>query len=162
MESIAEKCGNWKSRKNRHHYVLNPDLSRPVSVLAAICVALLLFTPILRPSYEAYNSVGELRSPSGESSIKNNLQSNPIWANDQIYVLWDMVHGNQAQSQFSNLIAEIVSYGFITDTLSSGSINASTLQGYNILVIVQPTLSYSTNETDSIHDFVLGGGGLLV
>ncbi|MFW9982046.1 MAG: NosD domain-containing protein [Candidatus Thorarchaeota archaeon] len=162
MESIAGKCGNWKSKKSRQHYVLNPDLSRPVSVLVAICVALLLFTPILGPSYEAYTSGGELRSPSGESSIKNDLQSNHIWANDQIYVLWDMVHGNQAPSQFSNLIVEIESYGYITDTLSSGPINASTLQGYDVLVIVQPTLSYSTNETDTIHEFVLGGGGLLV
>ncbi|MFX1607044.1 MAG: NosD domain-containing protein, partial [Promethearchaeota archaeon] len=162
MESIAGKCGDWKSKKNRHQYILKTDPSRPVSVLVAICVALLLFTFILGPSYGAYTTAREPTPISRESPTEINLQSNPIWANDQIHVLWDMVHGNQASSQFSNLIAEIGSYGFITDTLSSGPINASALQGYSVLVIVQPTLSYSTNETDTIHDFVLGGGGLLV
>jgi parallel beta-helix repeat protein len=162
MESIAGECGNWRSKKNGHQYVLRPGFSLPVPILVAICVALLLFSCILRPSYGAYTSVGEPRSFSAEEPKWNDLQSDSIWASDEIHVLWDMVHGNQAPSQFSDLITEIESYGFVIGTLSSGPINASTLQGYNVFVIAQPTLSYSTNETDTIRDFVLGGGGLLV
>ena len=141
---------------------MKPSRSRRVPILVAICIGILFFTSILRPSYETYSSIGDSKSVSGESSAWNNLQSNPIPADENIPVLWDMVHGNQEQSQFSTLITEIESYGFVIDTLSSGSINASTLQTYNVLVIAQPAVSYSTNETDTIHNFVLGGGGLLV
>jgi len=162
MESIAREFRNWKSKKIRHQIFLKPNLSRPVSVVATICVTLLLFNSISGPSYGVYTFIGESGPSSGETFTRNDLQSGPVWANDDIHVLWDMVHGNQAPSQFSALIAEIGLYGFITDTLYSGPINASALQGYNVLVIVQPTLSYSTNETDTIRDFVLAGGGLFV
>jgi hypothetical protein len=161
MESIAGERGIWKSKKNRHQYVTK-STSQHISALVIICIALLLFTSILEPNNGAYASAGRPGPFSGETSTRNNIHFNPIWANDNIHVLWDMVHGNQAPSLFSNLIAEIESYGFATDVLSSGPINASTLQGYAVLVIVQPTLSYSTNETDAIHEFILEGGGLLV
>ena len=141
---------------------MKPSLSRRVPILVAICIGILLFTSILGPSYETYSPIGKSKTLSRESSAQNNLQSNPIPADENIHVLWDMAHSNQDPSQFSNLITEIGSYGFVTDTLSSGPISASTLQAYNVLVIAQPALSYSTNETDTIHDFVLGGGGLLV
>jgi hypothetical protein len=133
-----------------------------VPILVAICIGILFFTSILGPNYETYSPISNSKTLSKESSAQNNLQSNPIPADENIYVLWDMAHGNQDPSQFSNLITEIGSYGFVTDTLSSGPINASKLQAYNVLVIAQPALSYSKNETDTIHDFVLGGGGLLV
>jgi parallel beta-helix repeat protein len=161
MEKTKGTCENWMSKRTRHQCNMKPSLTRRVPILVAICIGMMLFTSILGPSHETYSSIDDSRLLSGESSAWNNLQSNPIPADENTHVLWDMVHGNQAPSQFSDLITEIGSYGFVTDTLSSGSINASTLQAYNVLVIAQPVLSYSTSEVDTIHNFVLGGGGLL-
>ena len=162
MENIKGDFQNWISKRTRQERILRPSLIRRVPILVAICIVVLLFSAISVPSNGRYPSIADSRLLPKEASTGNNFQSNTIPADENIHVLWDMVHGNQAPSQFSNLITEIGSKGFVTDTLSSGPINASTLQAYNILVIAQPSLSYSTNETDTIHDFVLGGGGLLV
>ncbi|MDH4214325.1 MAG: right-handed parallel beta-helix repeat-containing protein [Candidatus Thorarchaeota archaeon] len=162
MVSNAGERKICRLKKNRHQYVRKTDLVRIVPVLVSICIALLLPVSISVPSDGSYTSISEPGPFSGGTPTRNDLQSNPIGAGDETYVLWDMIHGNQAPSQFSSLIAEIGSIGFVTDTLSSGPINASSLQGYTVLVIAQPTLTYSTNETDAIHDFVLAGGGLLV
>ncbi|MFW9961112.1 MAG: CARDB domain-containing protein, partial [Candidatus Thorarchaeota archaeon] len=162
MENILGECENKKSMKKRHYYIRKSDLTPPVSVLVAICLTLLLFISAFGLNSGAFASIGGAEQISRESPTWNDLMSDQILADDEIHILWDMVHGNQAPSGFSSLIAEIGSIGFITDTLSSGSINTSSLQGYTVLVIAQPTLSYSTNETDAIHDFVLAGGGLLV
>ena len=162
MENIEGDYRKTTSKRARHQYILRPGLSARVPILVAICIGILIFTSIPAPSNGTYPSIGDSGLSSNETSTWNNLQSNSIPADENVHVLWDMVHGNQAPSQFSNLIAEIGSQGFVTDTLSTGPINASTLQAYNVLVIAQPTLSYSTNETDTIHNFVLGGGGLLV
>jgi len=162
MVSIAGERRICRFKKNRHQYVRRHDLSRLVPVLVSICIALLLPVSISGPSDGSYTSVPEPGPFSGGTPTRNDLQSNPISASDETYVLWDMIHGNEAPSQFSILIGEIESYGFVIDALYSGPINASTLQGYNVIMIAQPTLSYSTNETEAIRDFVLGGGGLLV
>ena len=162
MVSVAGERRICEFKKNGHQYVRKPDLSRFVPVLVATCVALLLLAPISGPSNGAFASVPESGPFAGETPTRNDVKSNPIGASDETFVLWDMAHGNQAPSLFSTLVGEIESYGFVVDTLYSGPINVSTLQGYSILMVAQPTLSYSTNETDAIHDFVLQGGGLLV
>jgi parallel beta-helix repeat protein len=162
MENIEGDYRKTTSKKARHQYILKPGLSARVPILVAICIGILLFTSIPAPSNGAYTSIGDSGLRSKETSTGNKLQSNSIPADENVHVLWDMAHSNQDPSQFSYLITEIGSYGFVTDTLSTGPINASTLQAYNVLVIAQPAVSYSTNETDAIHNFVLGGGGLLV
>ena len=162
MENIKGDFQNWISKRTRQERILRPSLIRRVPILVAICISVLLFSSISAISNGPYPSIADSRLLPKETSTGSILQSNTIPADESIHVLWDMVHGNQAPSQFSSLIAEIESQGFVIDTLSSGPINASTLQAYNVLVIAQPSLTYSTNETDTIHDFVLGGGGLLV
>ena len=162
MENIKGDFQNWISKRTRQERILRPGLTWRVPILVAICIGVLLFSSISAPSNGTHPSIADSKLLPKETSTGSNLQSNAIPADENVHVLWDMVHGNQAPSQFSNLIAEIGSQGFVTDTLSSGPINASTLKAYNVLVIAQPTLPYSTNETDTIHDFVNGGGGLLV
>ena len=107
MENIEGDYRKTTSKRARHQYILRPGLSARVPILVAICIGILIFTSIPAPSNGTYPSIGDSGLSSNETSTWNNLQSNSIPADENVHVLWDMVHGNQAPSQFSNLIAEI-------------------------------------------------------
>lgn len=117
MVDIVEECRVFRLKKDGHQYIRRPGLSKLAPVLLIICIALSLPTSILGPTNGAYTSVSESGASSREMLTRDNLQSDPIVASDETYVLWDMLHGNQAPSLFSTLIGEIESYGFVINTL---------------------------------------------
>jgi len=98
----------------------------------------------------------------GEELTCDNVFVRVVWAGDIKYVLWDMAHSNDGPTSYSYLLSDLELIGFDINEFWDSEINASVLSQYNILVITQPRVAYSSIELTAIHDFVMNGGGLIV
>ncbi|MFX1563956.1 MAG: DUF4350 domain-containing protein, partial [Promethearchaeota archaeon] len=77
-------------------------------------------------------------------------------------ILYDLCHGNDIVANFSMLFNALEDTGVVIDVIESGTISASTLEGYSSLICAGPTQAYSASELVAIENFVSNGGGLLV
>jgi len=83
-------------------------------------------------------------------------------------VLWDTYHGvflgYSPSNYYSNLVADLTSWGYFVDENNSGVLNLD-LSQYDAIVVNLGSnwySAYSAAEAAAIRDFVEGGGGLIV
>ena len=123
------------------------------------CTIVFDWTPLSSGTHSLTASVSLLV---GEESYSNNVDSLLVYVGHLKHILWDTSHGNMAPEEFSILTDEMNDRGFTLNLFSGGPIGGSALEGYDVLVVARPAIFYSTNESEAIRDFVLGGAGLLV
>ena len=115
--------------------------------------------PITPTGSSIASDLGSVSFSSVDYSHYGNYQypSRPC-SNSPITFLFDDVHGNSGYGIFYNLTKFL---GYNTEVLQTGSITSDTLAHVNVLVIYDPTASYSTAEVNAIGNFVHNGGNLI-
>lgn len=84
---------------------------------------------------------------------------------DQVELLWDDIHdsdGDDLYVNYSQCATLMTSLGINATQIQTGSLNAATLAGYDILVVIDEEIAYSNTEITDIQNWVAGGGKLLV
>ena len=78
------------------------------------------------------------------------------------HILFDQTHGAFPIYDYSYWVMILQIAGYVVDTHIYGPITSTVLETYDIFVIPEAYIYYSSAELSAIHDFVFNGGGLLV
>ena len=120
----------------------------------------LTWNPLLEGTYNVTFYVVPV---SGETSTKNNLMTLMVSVKTIIgYVLFDQSHYCYPFSWFSIWIESLIDRGYMVDAYTGYAITPDVLIGYDVFVIPEAWIGYSSDEISTIQEFVLDGGGLLV
>jgi len=81
------------------------------------------------------------------------------------FVLWDDTKDTDGDSLTGNylyLYQLLTDNGFAVDELTTGPINYGVLNNYDILVLIDPELDFSSSEIADIQNWVWAGGALII
>ncbi len=114
------------------------------------------------PQNGFYNVTVIVQSVLGENNLANNVATKNILVRPLKYVLFDQTHGTDWIGDYNLWIQDLAARGYIVDSLYTSPITLATLEKYNVFVIPQAYVYYSTDELSAIQSYVFNGGGLLV
>lgn len=116
------------------------------------------------PSAEnVYNITAYAPPTPGEELTFNNIESKLIYVRVTKFVLWDDTHdldGDSLTGNYFDLYDLLTATGFVVDELTSGLIQYELLTDYDILVIVDPEIDFSSSEIADIQEWILAGGAM--
>jgi len=112
-----------------------------------------------------YNLTAYVKPLPNEESLENNVNAKIIFVHFPVFVLWDDTKDLDGDELFGNyfpLYQLLTERGYIIDELDTGPINASIIAGYDVFVLMDPELDFSSSEITGIQQWVDGGGALLI
>ncbi|MBU1650835.1 T9SS type A sorting domain-containing protein, partial [bacterium] len=86
-------------------------------------------------------------------------------ATDETNLLWEDIHdtdGDDLMGNYSDCYNLMVSLGYNPTQVSTGTLNATLLAGYDVLVLVDEETAYAPDEITAVQDWVANGGKLLM
>ena len=99
----------------------------------------------------------------GEDTVLNNIVTRLVrvrWIKGS--VLFEQTHWTDDITMYSVWVSKLVEGGYIVETHTSGSVTYEVLENYDVFIIPQAYMQYSSEELLAIKSFVLNGGGLIV
>jgi hypothetical protein len=101
--------------------------------------------------------------PNENITTNNEICRNVVVKKILAFILFDQTHGcMNIMSYYSALRSELISSGYAVDTLTTTPLTSSALSGYDVLVLPEPSMSYTTAERSAMQTFVSSGHGLLL
>lgn len=124
------------------------------------------------PTLEGLYNVTAYASPvHNEHYIQNNIMSmSTLCTKTKKRILWDLSHDafysirqdNLLHIVYVSLYRLLTSQGYAMDQLYPGPLDQEVLSQYDILVLIDPEISFLESEIEDIQNWVASGGALLV
>jgi len=118
------------------------------------------------PTVKKFYNITTYSPPLPEEEFTlNNVDSATLYVQFERFVLWDDTKDTDGDSLIGNylfLYQLLTTSGFPVDELTTGPINSELLANYDILVLMDPELNFSSSEIADIQNWVAAGGGLVV
>jgi hypothetical protein len=112
---------------------------------------------------KTYNLTAYTPPVVGEDTILNNIVTRLVkvrWIKGK--VLFEQTHWTDNINMYSIWVSKLVENGYIVESHISGSVTYGVLKNYDVFIIPQACMQYSSEELLAIENFVLNGGGLIV